>query len=264
MQQQYYFLTGFPRSGNTLLSTILNQNPTIATTGHSFIPDIFLQLETIKNYNVTYKNFKTTDNLNEIQKNIFKNFFNNWKQSNIIIRSEWATPFNYSMLEKYCPNDIKIIFLMRDPIEVIKSFLNLCNKYPDFYINKTYNSIDPTTIYKSEIEEKIEIITKKNEYFDIACMSYKFIKNKKNVLVVDYNNLVKKPNDTIKKIYNFLKIPKFTHDYKIKNQFSINNISYDDSFIKAPLHIIRKGNINKMNYSIKIPNYIVNKYKNLI
>ena len=153
---------------------------------------------------------------------------------------------------------------MRDPIEVIKSFLNLCNKYPDFYINKTYNSIDPTTIYKSEIEEKIEIITKKNEYFDIACMSYKFIKNKKNVLVVDYNNLVKKPNDTIKKIYNFLKIPKFTHDYKIKNQFSINNISYDDSFIKAPLHIIRKGNINKMNYSIKIPNYIVNKYKNLI
>jgi hypothetical protein len=94
-------------------------------------------------------------------------------------------------------------------------------------------------------------------------MSYKFIKNKKNVLVVDYNNLVKKPNDTIKKIYNFLKIPKFTHDYKIKNQFSINNISYDDSFIKAPLHIIRKGKINKINYNIKIPNYIVSKYKNL-
>jgi len=56
VEKKYYFLSGFPRSGNTLLSTILNQNPTIATTGHSFIPDIFLQLERIKNYNVTYKN----------------------------------------------------------------------------------------------------------------------------------------------------------------------------------------------------------------
>ena len=157
--KEIFFLSGFTRAGKTLLSTILNQNKDIASTGHSILPDIFFEIEKIKNYNGIYQNFKTKDNLENIQKNIFKNYYQPWKQKYVIDRGEWATPFNYSMLEKYCPNEIKIIFLLRDPIDVIKSYLELCNKYPNFYINNQYNSLDPTSLHKSEIEEKIELIT---------------------------------------------------------------------------------------------------------
>jgi len=48
MQQKFYFLTGFPRAGNTLLSTILNQNKDIAATGHSYVTQVFFNLEIIK------------------------------------------------------------------------------------------------------------------------------------------------------------------------------------------------------------------------
>jgi len=264
MQQQYYFLTGFPRSGNTLLSTILNQNLDIATSGHSYVPQIFFNLEIIKNHK-TYQNFKTENNLKEIQKNVFFNFYKKWYQKYIIDRSEWSTPYNYNILKQYCPNDIKLIFLIRDPIEIIKSFLDLCNKYPDFYVNRRFNSFDPTTLHRTEIEEKIEIITEKNELFDLACMSYNFIKNNKDVIFIDYNKLIENPKKNIDKIYTFLDIPKFKHTFNIKKQFKINNISYDDSVVKSPMHTLKTGYLKKCTYDhIKIPNYIIKKYQGVL
>lgn len=260
--KEIFFLSGFPRAGNTLLSTILNQNKDIASTGHSILPDIFFEIEKIKNYNGIYQNFKTKDNLENIQKNIFKNYYQPWKQKYVIDRGEWATPFNYSMLEKYCPNEIKIIFLLRDPIDVIKSYLELCNKYPNFYINNQYNSLDPTSLHKSEIEEKIELITKKDDLFDTICMSYNFIKNKKNVKFIHYKKLVTKPQSTIDEIYNFLDIPKFKHTFNIKNQFSINNISYNDDIIGAPIHTLHEGKVKNFSHpGINIPSYIIKKYE---
>ena len=217
MQQKYYFLTGFPRSGNTLLSTILNQNKDIATSGHSYATQIFFNLETIK-YDDKYNYFPA-----------------------------------------------KLIFLVRNPVEIITSYLNLCNNYPDFYINLEYNQMDKTALHRSEIEEKIELITKKNSLFDFSCMAYNFIKNNEDVLFIDYNNLIKNPENNINKIYSFLKIPKFKHCFNITKQFSINNIKYDDTILKAPMHTLKTGELKKTIYNqIKIPNYIIEKYKNFI
>ena len=264
MRQKYYFLTGFPRSGNTLLSTILNQNKDIATSGHSYAPQVFFNLETIK-YDDKYNYFPAKDSLKEIQKNVLFNFYKKWKQKYIINRGEWATPFNYNMLKQYCPNEIKLIFLVRNPVEIITSYLNLCNNYPDFYINLEYNQMDKTALHRSEIEEKIELITKKNSLFDFSCMAYNFIKNNEDVLFIDYNNLIKNPENNINKIYSFLKIPKFKHCFNITEQFSINNIKYDDTILKAPMHTLKTGELKKTIYNqIKIPNYIIEKYKNFI
>ena len=67
--------------------------------------------------------------------------------------------------------------MIRNPIDIIKSFLKLCNDFPDFYINKQYNLLDKTTLYRSESEEKIDIITNKDTLFDSCCYAYKNLKN---------------------------------------------------------------------------------------
>ena len=41
----FYFFTGLPRAGNTIFSAILNENPDIYATGHSFVPDIFYAIK---------------------------------------------------------------------------------------------------------------------------------------------------------------------------------------------------------------------------
>lgn len=262
--KQYYFLTGFPRSGNTLLSTLLNQNPDIASTGHSIIPQIFFEIDKIKEHNKIYHNFKLESNIEKIEQNIFNNYFQGWSQKYIIDRGEWATPYNYHRLEKYCPNKIKIIFLLRDPIDVIKSYLDLCNKYPDFYINKQYNFLDKTSLHRTELEEKIDLITKKDDLFDTICMSYNFIKDKNNVLFIHYEDLIKQTKEVIKSIYSFLDIPYYKHKFNISTQFSINNIKYNDDIIGAPMHTIRTGKLVKRKYNINIPKYILEKYKNIL
>ena len=42
-----------------------------------------------------------------------------------------------------------------------------------------------------ELEEKIELITKKGDLVDWSFMAYNFIKDKKNVYFVKYEDLVK-------------------------------------------------------------------------
>ena len=38
--KQFYFLTGLPRAGNTLLGSLVNQNKNVAVTAHSIIIDM--------------------------------------------------------------------------------------------------------------------------------------------------------------------------------------------------------------------------------
>jgi len=42
--RKIFFLVGLPRAGNTLLGSILNQNPDIAVTANSITPDILYAL----------------------------------------------------------------------------------------------------------------------------------------------------------------------------------------------------------------------------
>jgi len=262
--KKIFFLTGFPRSGNTIISSILNQNKNIAVSGHSSLTNCFFNLELVKTTPI-YNNFKNEKSIENIQKNMVNNYYNNWPQKYIIDRGEWGTPYNYFMMEKYCPNEFKIIFLLRNPIDVIKSYIKLCRDNPNFYINKQFEQLDKTTLYRSEEEEKIELITKKSDFINSSFFSYKNLQNKKNVLFVKYEDFTQNPSKIINKIYSFLNIPKYKHYFDIKNQFFVNNLSYDDSMIGADMHKLHLGKVKNYGYpEIKIPKYIIEKYKNII
>ena len=77
MYKKIYTLAGFTRSGNTLLSCILNQNPFVQATGHSFIPDIFYALSKVKKSPI-YLNFPDSKSYNNVMKNIISNYYKDW------------------------------------------------------------------------------------------------------------------------------------------------------------------------------------------
>ena len=65
--KKIYFISGFPRAGNTVLASILNQNPKIKASAHSILPDVLFQLDKLKDKDI-YRNFpdeKSLDNLIE-------------------------------------------------------------------------------------------------------------------------------------------------------------------------------------------------------
>tara|TARA_R100000951_G_scaffold84199_1_gene71953 strand:+ start:2981 stop:3793 length:813 start_codon:yes stop_codon:yes gene_type:complete len=257
-----FYFCGLPRSGNTLLSNILNQNPAIHSTGHSFLPDLFFGIKKAENYSDVFKNYRCQNNLNNVYKNIISNYYKDYDVKYIIERGDWITPYNFNILKKYAPNEIKIVILVRDVLEIIKSFLKLCENNYDFYINKRYNNLDHTTLFTDEIETKVDLIMQKEEFVNTILYSiHQLRKNNllKNFLLVNYNDLTNKPKETINKIYEYYEIEHFKHSF---NNFK-NTLRYNDFVLGADMHKIRTDKIKKLDNDIVLPQNVINKYEHL-
>ena len=88
------------------------------------------------------------------------------------------------------------------------------------------------------------------------------IKSKEDYILIKYNDFVLNPNAEVKKIFNFLKTPFETLKTSNINQFSINNIEYNDDIFEVPLHTIRTNRIKKDIYKIEdyLPKKLIEKY----
>jgi sulfotransferase len=255
MNKKYFFMCGLPRSGNTLLSSILNQNPDIQVSANSILPEIFYRVDDIFNTQV-FQLFPDSNSLESVLENIFDNYYKKWDGKYIIDRGAWGTPINFNYLKKYLKNDLKIIVPVRNILEIVQSFINLGWKIDYSYQNKL--------VYLTKEEYQYEYLLEHNDMLwkAIWCIQ-NFCKpeNRKYVHFVEYDNLVNNTQDEIKKIYDFLNLPQYSHNYKNIDPFSVNGVEYND-YVKE-LHMV-KSKIEKSKTSIEnIPYKIKQKYSNL-
>jgi len=240
----YYFLSGLPRSGNTLLGSIINQNPKLNLTANTVLTDVLYQLHLIKDYQI-YKNFPDEKSLDNIIKNIFNNYYKDWEADYIIDRGVWGTPFNLQCLKSIVKKP-KFIILYRPVLECLASFIK---------IEKPVN-----------VEARCHELMGNNEMIGKCLWSIKnLIKEKEDHIIINYLDLVKNPLKQINKIYSYLNIDSFEHKLKDFNIFSANNIKYDDSVLNVPLHTIRTNKIELNKYKIEdcLPTNIIKQYSNL-
>ena len=118
-----YFLTSMPRAGNTLLGSILNQNKNISVTSNSILPEIIFRLHELKYFEI-FRNFPDDKSLNNVIKNVFNNYYKDWKHDYIIDRGTWGTPFNLLCLKSIIKKP-KFIILYRPVLECLASFIKI-------------------------------------------------------------------------------------------------------------------------------------------
>jgi len=242
--KEIYFLTGLPRSGNTLLGAIINQNPNLNLTANSILTETIYQLHLLK-YNNFFKNFPDYDSLDNIIKNVFNNYYKNWKAKFIIDRSVWGTPANLELLKSIIKKP-KFIILYRPVLECLASFIK---------IEKP-----------KDIRKKCHELMQEEGILGKSLWSIKnIIKEKENYISIKYLDLIKNPIKEINKIYEFLNIDKFNHVFKKFNDFSANNVKYQDNVLSAPFHTIRTNQIKLNKYKIGdyLPADIIKQYSNL-
>jgi sulfotransferase len=158
MNKQYFFLAGLPRSGNTLLSSILNQNPDIQVSANSLISEIFYYGVSLQ-FNEVFQNFPDYDSLENYLRSIFDSYYQNWDAKYIIDRGPWGTENNLNILENLFGDDIKIICTVRDITEILASFIKLNPKWIDNQITEQLNSgVRFNHFHKSDIELKCEVL----------------------------------------------------------------------------------------------------------
>ena len=81
--KQMFFLHGLPRAGNTLLGSILNQNPKIAVTANSICADMLGELYSLKNTDI-FKNFPDHKSFDNATKSLIQSYYKDWPQDYII------------------------------------------------------------------------------------------------------------------------------------------------------------------------------------
>jgi hypothetical protein len=253
--RKIFFLVGLPRAGNTLLGSILNQNPDIAVTANSITPDILYALYRVKNLS-SFSNFRDPQSFNNIAHHVFDLYYKDWNYKYIIDRGPWGVPSVLNIL-KETQEDIKIIVLVRDIIEVLASFIRWSHNRTDTFFNK-HNV--------KTIEGKCDTLMQEDYLIEKNLQAVKHLllpENKNLCHWVEYNNLVEHPKRTIEEIYDFLKISKFKHHYINLNQFEVNGMKYDDTIVGEGLHTIKSDKISKSNYNAYtlIPKSMIEKYK---
>ena len=242
--KKYFFLNSLPRSSNTLLGTIINQNPQVSITANTILTDVIYQLHLLKNTEI-YQNFPDEKSYNNIIKNVFNNYYKDYQSKFIITRGPWGTPFNLKSLKSIIKKP-KFIILYRPVLECLASFIR--------------------------IEKPLDIELKCHQLMDSNGMIGKnlwsiknTIESKEDYIIVNYSDLVNNPKNQINKIYKFLNIDTFKHKFKNFNQFTANEIQYNDDVLTAELHKIKTDKIEMDEIKIEdyLPSNIIKEYSDL-
>jgi sulfotransferase len=227
----YYFISGLPRSGSTLLSAILKQNP-------EFYADIASPVQGIVNNTIDFIT-GCENNLNIMEdhrKNILLSIFEGYYhhlQTPTIFDSSRGWTKNTSLLRELF-HYTKILCCVRDIPWIINSF-ELINKKNPFYTS---------TLVKQERNDNVfsrsDAMMDKNSGVIAGpwiALQEGYAMNPEMIYFVEYENLCKNPEKEMRTIYEFLEKPYYFHDFE---NVEYSNENFDRSCNLKNLHTVRR------------------------
>lgn len=232
VDKKYFFMAGLPRSGGTLLSAILNQNPDIYVSPQSPLLNILgsaynqYQSKENKDNDMSYDIYNVLDGIIPL-------FYESRKEKYIIDRNfSWLDGHPYAILEKHLKNDIKVICPVRDMLEILASWNRLCENDKDNRYDKEILEQDKTDRKMADkradrfmnfIGSVGDINVKSTAIENLKRVLYPEFKD--NILLVEYDDIVGSPIETVNKVYDFLGIDRYSHD--------LSNIKSDGNYTDA-------------------------------
>ena len=250
--KQLLFLVALPRSGNTLFTSIINQNPEIACTPNSITLEIMKDLFLLKNTDV-FQNYPDHKSLGNVLDCVYDVYYKDWPQRIIIDRGPVMTPGNFQLMQKHYKRPFKCIILLRDLMDVLASYMQWYTENPDAFPNRYNLNTD---------DEKLGMIMNKD---GAVAKDLEAIKNAFNYPdichFVKYDDLVAQPEQEFRKIYKFIGEPYFNHKFENLKQVEVNGMGYDDKIVGKNMHKIKTVVRKVYNpYIEKIPERIRQKY----
>ena len=247
MIKNFIGLSGLPRTGSTLLSSILSQNPEIHAEGNSAVCQLMWDMQ-CSVFGACNEQLTATSRLDtgiELIKNIPDIYYRDITASTVIDKCRsWTLPNNMAMLNKYIEHKPKVLVLERPILEIVESFVALrqANKYQG---NPEEGLLD--------------------EWSEPIMRSYEGVKwakanNSGEFLFIQYDDLLHDTKGVIKNIYEFCELESFEHDF---NNIINKHPENDEVYGMLGQHDIRPT-INKRNLDVKLSNEITAKCKSLL
>jgi len=245
-EKTHYFMSGLPRSGSTLLSAILNQNPRIYSGPSSPVTSIMISLENIIANDELFMAYPKMEQASEIISSIIKHYYSDVDKPVIIDKNRsWVNRVPY--IPGYFGIEPKIICPVRNIDEILASFISMHRRNP-MAANGKLNFMDEMLVKTNTPltdDNRCELLASPNGILGQSLAGiYQAIMEgrQKQIHFVEYNDLLNSPQETMNKLYEFLGEECYEHDFtNIVNQHKEND---GQVYGFADMHDVRKS-LNK-------------------
>ena len=229
-----FFLSGLPRSGSTLLGSIIGQNKAFTVTPTSplldllcFTNDAFATLQQQYTFDVDAVS-------HNVYHGMIQGYFKN-VTTDYVLDKHRGHPKNIKPLSIYVTSNPRVVCTVRPVAEIIASYIKLMNQNPgennfvDDHLNRIGEAITVSSRAKCLWEHYIS-----DPY---NSMVYGLQTYRDHLLIVEYDDIVKNTAAVLDRVYDFLGVERYSH-----NLDGIHNYCSEEKDVAwgmKDLHLIR-------------------------
>lgn len=231
MKNGIHFISGLPRSGSTLLSAILLQNPKIHA--HMTSPVGSLTNGLLKEMSEFNEGaiFINNEQRKAILRGTFEGYYYDVQKKKTVFDTNrlWCSRMN--LLHELYPES-KVICCVRDIAWIHDSIEQLVQQ----------NSLRPSRMFNFDVNhtvyDRFELLHNTKGLIGFAWAALReayFNEHANKLLIINYETLAKKPEKTLKAVYNFVGLPSYKHDF---NDIRFDAHEFDERIGTPGLHTV--------------------------
>lgn len=229
----FHFISGLPRSGSTLLSAMLRQNPRFAASMSSpvgaFVSAVLDQVSAGSEFGPVV----STEQRKRILRGLFDSYYAD-QPAEVIFDTNRLWSAKMPVALELFPQ-AKVIACVRNVAWVMDSLERLYRANPFENTKLFSDSVERNTVYS-----RVDTLGQRNRLVGFAWTAIKeafYSEQAKSLLVVDYDLLASAPEKVLPLVYRFIGEPWFDgHDF---NQLNFDAPEFDNALGLTGLHKVR-------------------------
>lgn len=253
---KFFFISGLPRSGSTLLSAILRQNPRISA---GVTSPVFGMVRAMQRsmMDSEFVGCFDEDRRARLVRGIFEAYYASADEgvfSPVIFDTNRRWTGCLPLLAHLFP-DSRVLCCVRDLPCIVDSIERMLDRNP-LQVSKIFRNSSAGTIY----ERAQTILNNESGLIGAPLLDIKeawFGPFSSRLVLIDYDKIASDPQYVLDAIYDEIGEPKFVHDF---NDIQFDSSEYDDLLGMPGLHFVRKS-VQKNQRKIQLPPDLIQSLK---
>ena len=256
----YYFDSGLPRSGSTLLTALLNQNPQIhAGTLSPVFEVMYYTNDRLQGEQA--QAFPKPQIFKKMVGDVIDTYYSDVEEP-IVIDKCRAWPAHIDLIKQYVTPEPKILCTVRHPLEILASFIELINN------SRSVSFIDKALLQQGMFitnDTRCEFMMNPGGivWESMNALATAFRQNQtQHIHFIQYDDLVNEPKRVMQGIHSFLRMKPYEYDFEnVENKYREKDT---DVYGLPTMHEVRKKvEKTSRHYSEVLSEAVINKYKNM-
>lgn len=230
-----HFISGLPRSGSTLLSALLRQNPRFHASMSSPVARLFASLLEQVSAGSEFSSLVTQEQRKRLLTGLFESFYADKPDNSVIFDTNRSWSSNMTALADLYPQ-AKVIACVRNVAWIMDSIERLYRANPYENTRLFCDAIERNTVYS-----RVDTLGMRNRLVGYSWSALKeafYGEQASALLIVEYDLLARAPEKVLPLVYQFIGEPWYEgHDF---NQVEFDAPEFDNALGLAGLHKVRQ------------------------